>query len=145
MNKALFVLAGCLAMTACQSTGSQPTSQSLLPSTPLTKSVAGNLAEQLNITPTQAATGAGALLSYAQNALSPENSQELSSMTGGLSSLDLSSLTNTLNNMESVKSAFSAVGLSPEMVTQFTPIILKALQSQGASSSLLSGLSALWS
>lgn len=157
MNKALLVLASCLAMTACQTTG-MPQSQSGEQATTapeanasqtqnsgsLTQLLAGSLSNQLGVSSTQAATGAGALLSYAQNSLSPENSQELSSLTGGLSSLDLSALTGSFKTLDSVKNAFSAIGLSPDMVSQFTPLISQVLESQGASSSLLSGLSALW-
>lgn len=150
MNKALLVFAGCLALTACQTTGSQSaTTQAPATSTtasnPLTQLLTGSLSDQLGVSSTQAATGAGALLSYAQNALSSENSQELSSLTGGFSSLDLSAITGSFKTLESVQKVFSTIGLSPEMIEQFVPLIMQVLESQGASSSLLSGLSALWS
>ncbi|GEA60468.1 DUF2780 domain-containing protein [Vibrio comitans] len=110
-------------------------------STPLTDL----LTSELNVTPTQAAGGAGALLSLAQTQLSDENSSELSSLIPGLDSFTGSTgLTSMITNMDSVKSTFEGLGIDPALVSQFAPIILQYLTSEGASSGLLGSLTSLW-
>ncbi|CAM4198063.1 DUF2780 domain-containing protein [Vibrio neonatus] len=110
-------------------------------STPLTDL----LSSQLDVTPTQAAGGAGALLSLAQTQLSDDNASELSSLIPGLSSFTGSTgLTSMITNMDSVKSTFESLGLDPSLVSQFAPVILQYLTSEGASSGLLGSLSSLW-
>ncbi|GAB7219100.1 DUF2780 domain-containing protein [Vibrio comitans] len=110
-------------------------------STPLTDL----LTNELNVTPTQAAGGAGALLSLAQTQLSDENSSELSSLIPGMNSFTSSTgLTSMITNMDSVKSTFEGLGIDPALVSQFAPIILQYLTSEGASSGLLGSLTSLW-
>ncbi|GEA50444.1 hypothetical protein VIN01S_12480 [Vibrio inusitatus NBRC 102082] len=110
-------------------------------STPLTDL----LTSELNVTPTQAAGGAGALLSLAQTQLSDENSSELSSLIPGLDSFTGSTgLTSMITNMDSVKSTFEGLGIDPALVSQFAPVILQYLTSEGASSGLLGSLTSLW-
>ncbi|PTP93444.1 DUF2780 domain-containing protein, partial [Vibrio splendidus] len=43
-----------------------------------------------------------------------------------------------------VESAFAGLGMDSSMVTTFAPIILQALQSQGATSGLMDSLAAIW-
>lgn len=110
-------------------------------STPLTDL----LTSELDVTPTQAAGGAGALLSLAQSQLSDSQSGELSSLIPGLSSFTGSTgLTDMITNMDSVKSTFESLGIDPSLVSQFAPVILQYLTSQGASDGLLGSLSSLW-
>lgn len=110
-------------------------------STPLTDL----LTSELDVTPTQAAGGAGALLSLAQSQLSDSQSSELSSLIPGLSNFTGSTgLTDMITNMDSVKSTFEGLGIDPALVSQFAPLILQFLTSQGASDGLLGSLTSLW-
>ncbi|MDN3716467.1 DUF2780 domain-containing protein [Vibrio breoganii] len=110
-------------------------------STPL----ADLLSSELDVTPTQAAGGAGALLSLAQTQLSDENSSELSSLIPGLNSFTGSTgLTSMITDMDSVKRTFEGLGIDPVLVSQFAPIIIQYLTSEGASSGLLGSLTSLW-
>jgi hypothetical protein len=108
------------------------------------------VAKQLPVSGEQATGGVGALLSLAQNQLSDKNNTELSQLVPGmdqLSSLNQSEMNNGLsgiNDMNAVNSTFKQLGLSPDMVSQFVPLILKYLNTQGASEGLLSSLTNLW-
>ncbi|MEH6452350.1 MAG: DUF2780 domain-containing protein [Psychromonas sp.] len=107
----------------------------------------GMLTDSLGISSEQAAGGAGALLAMASNGLSESEGSELSSMIPGLDSLTGSipaGLGSTLTNMDSVKTAFSAMGLDPALIAQFTPLITQYLASQNASSGLMDSLGSLW-
>ncbi|MDW6002810.1 DUF2780 domain-containing protein [Vibrio mangrovi] len=106
--------------------------------------------KQLPVSGQQATGGVGALLSLAQNQLSDENNTELNQLVPGiehLSDLNQSGIQNGLseiNDMNAVTSTFKQLGLSPDMVSQFVPLILKYLTTQGASDGLLSSLTSLW-
>ncbi|MGR5167722.1 DUF2780 domain-containing protein [Vibrio astriarenae] len=103
------------------------------------------LSSQLSVSPEQAATGSGALLSLAQSQLSSDNSSELMSLIPGLSEMGgVSSMLGSIENLDAVTSAFEAVGLDASMVSQFAPVILGYLTDQGASEGLLSSLGSLW-
>ncbi|GAL37800.1 hypothetical protein JCM19240_6716 [Vibrio maritimus] len=106
--------------------------------------VVNDLVNDLSISPEQATTGVGALLSLAQSSLGSEQQSELSSLIPGMDSLTNSGLLSSIQNMESVKSAFSSVGLDPSMISQFAPVVLDYLGSQGASSGLMESLTSLW-
>lgn len=103
-----------------------------------------SLVSDLSISPQQATTGAGALLSLAQNSLSTGQQSELSSLIPGLEALTNSGLLSSIETMESVQSAFASVGLDASMIAQFAPIVLQYLNSQGASSGLIGSLTTLW-
>jgi hypothetical protein len=103
------------------------------------------LSSQFSVSPEQAATGSGALLSLAQSQLSSDNSSELMSLIPGLSEMGgVSSMLGSIENLDAVTSAFEAVGLDASMVSQFAPVILGYLTDQGASEGLLSSLGSLW-
>lgn len=107
----------------------------------------GMLSDNLGISADQAAGGAGALLAMAGNGLSAPESTELNSMIPGLESMTSAipgGLGGMISNMDSVKAAFSALGLDPALISQFTPLITQYLTSQNASSGLLGSLGALW-
>ncbi|MDN3615308.1 DUF2780 domain-containing protein [Vibrio gallaecicus] len=107
-------------------------------------SLADTLAKETSVTGDQALGGVGSLLALAQNSLSTSDSQELSSLIPGASTLESSGLTSLLQSKGAVESAFSSLGMDPSLVTTFAPIILQVLQTQGASSSLLSSLGSIW-
>lgn len=107
----------------------------------------GMLTDNLGISADQAAGGAGALLAMAGNGLSSSENSELNSMVPGLESLTGAipgGLGSMISNMDSVKAAFSALGLDPALISQFTPLITQYLTSQNASSGLMDSLTSLW-
>ncbi|WP_159656980.1 DUF2780 domain-containing protein [Vibrio atypicus] len=97
-----------------------------------------------NVSSEQAIGGVGSLLALAQNSLGSSETSELAGLIPGFDSLQSSGLTAMIANNETVKSAFSALGMDPSLISTFAPIILNALQSQGASSGLLDSLGAIW-
>ncbi|WP_165313641.1 DUF2780 domain-containing protein [Vibrio ziniensis] len=151
MKKHIGALVAILALVGCQSTSEKQTENAstnsskimeLMNQASLLNTLVGNVSSQLPVTTEQAAGGVTSLLSYAQNALPSSQSSELTSMLGGV---NLSSLGQTASSSDQVSSSFSALGLDSSMIGQFLPIIIQVLQSQGASSSLLSGLGGLFS
>ncbi|KOO10989.1 hypothetical protein AKJ18_31430, partial [Vibrio xuii] len=68
----------------------------------------------------------------------------LAGLIPGYDMLQQTGLTSMIANSEMVKSSFSALGMDPSLVSTFAPIILQALQSQGASTGLLSSLGSIW-
>ncbi|MGR5288350.1 DUF2780 domain-containing protein [Vibrio maritimus] len=106
--------------------------------------VVNDLVDKLSVSPEQATTGVGALLSLAQSSLGSDQQSELSSLIPGMDALTSSGLLSSIQDMDSVKSAFSSVGLDPAMISQFAPVVLEYLGSQGASSGLMDSLTSLW-
>ena len=97
-----------------------------------------------NVSSEQAIGGMGSLLALAQNSLGSSETSELAGLIPGFDSLQSSGLSALIANNETVKSAFSALGMDPSLISTFTPILLSALQSQGASAGLLDSLSSIW-
>ncbi|WP_199911715.1 DUF2780 domain-containing protein [Dongshaea marina] len=121
----------------------QTSATSELASNPLTQMITS----QLGVSTQQAAGGTGALLAMAANQLSGGQNQELTKLIPKSESLTGSvpaGLGGLLNSQSGVNQVFSALGMNSGMVSQFVPIILKYLGSQGASSGLLNSLSSLW-
>ncbi|WP_038179102.1 DUF2780 domain-containing protein [Vibrio rhizosphaerae] len=105
------------------------------------------IAEQFPISGQQATGGVGSMLSYAKQALPAAQSTELTSLLPGIDSLTnaMPQLKNSsLTSMDEVNSVFRQLGMESSMVTQFAPVILKYLTSQGASTGLISSLTSLW-
>lgn len=107
------------------------------------------VSSQLDVTPAQAAGGVGALMGYASSALPNEYSQQLNSLLPGLnSSTDSGNLTSSLlgsvKDMDSVKTAFSALGMDSSMVDQFIPLIEGYLGDNGGSD-VVGALGNIWS
>lgn len=152
MKKHAGVMIVILALAGCQSTsGQQSDTTSTNPSKVMAlvsqatalNSLVGNVNSQLPVTNEQAAGGVTSLLSYAQSALPASQSNELTSLL--LGGVNLASLGQTVGSLDQLNNSFSALGLDTAMIGQFMPIILQVLQSQGASSSLLSGFGSLFS
>jgi hypothetical protein len=116
----------------------------------------GQLTKQLSITPAQATGGAGTLFSLAKHKLSPADFSKVAEVVPGMGSFlkaapaadktsELSSLTTSLGgemgNLASTASAFQKLGLSPDMVGKFVPILTSFVQGKGGANvaSLLSG------
>ncbi len=91
-----------------------------------------SLTSDLGVTQQQAAGGAGALLAMAKSNLSGDQFAGILDKVPGLDSLMgggegggmASSLLGNISSMEGVSKAFGALGLSPDMITQFAPKIL---------------------
>lgn len=128
-------LANAALMGAVQAWSSQNTGSSDLVST---------LQNSANISSEQAIGGLGSMLALAQNSLNSSQSNEMAEIMPGFDSLQSSGLTAMIANNETVKSAFSALGMDPSLISTFAPIIISALQSQGASNGLLDSLGAIW-
>ncbi|PVV16742.1 MAG: hypothetical protein B6D77_00575 [gamma proteobacterium symbiont of Ctena orbiculata] len=108
-----------------------------------------SLTGQLGITTEQAAGGAGALFNLAKGRLASEDFSQIAaavpdmdSLLAAAPALDESSRgagavasmlggEGGLGNLASLASSFSALGLSTEMIGQFTPIVLDYLQQAG--------------
>ncbi|MEZ9795126.1 DUF2780 domain-containing protein, partial [Vibrio splendidus] len=109
-----------------------------------TTPLADTVADQASVTSDQAIGGIGSMLALAQNSLGTADNKELASLIPGMSSLESTGLSSVLSSQGAVESAFAGLGMDSSMVTTFAPIILQALQSQGATSSLMDSLAAIW-
>ncbi|ANP75463.1 DUF2780 domain-containing protein [Vibrio sp. 10N.222.51.C8] len=163
MKKVLITVLSSLAVVSCASTSdseqtssSSDTNYSQLSQTALmaavnmwsqqneTTPLVDTVADQASVTSDQAVGGIGSMLALAQNSLGTADNKELATLIPGMSSLESTGLSSLLSSQGAVESAFSGLGMDPSMVTTFAPIILQALQSQGATSGLMDSLSAIW-
>ncbi len=55
-----------------------------------------------------------------------------------------SSMLGNISSLQGVSKAFSALGLSPDMISQFAPKILGFLGGEGVGSTALNSLKGLW-
>lgn len=124
-----------------------------------TPALAGLLAQQLGITPTQAMGGAGSIFSVARQIMSPTKfgmvnnavpgmSQMLAAAPslkgyaggagGGLLGSAASALGggSRLGQMAMLASSFQSLGLNTGMINQFIPVILQYVQTQGGPSTM---------
>ncbi|WP_244230749.1 DUF2780 domain-containing protein [Vibrio ouci] len=106
--------------------------------------LAGQIQQATNVTSDQAIGGVGSLLALAQNSLGSSQNQELGSLIPGYDVLESTGLSKMITDSGAVDSAFSALGMDPALVSSFTPLIINALQAQGASSGLTSALAGIW-
>ena len=163
MKKILITVLSSLAVVSCASTSdseqtgsSSDTNYSQLSQTALmaavnmwsqqneTTPLADTVADQASVTSDQAIGGIGSMLALAQNSLGSADNKELATLIPGMSSLESTGLSSVLSSQGAVESAFSGLGMDTSMVTTFAPIILQALQSQGATSGLMDSLAAIW-
>lgn len=125
-----------------------------------------SLSSQLGVTQPQATGGTAALLGLAKNNLDPSQFSELTKSVPGLQQLtnnsemlskaskllgqtgggatDVGALLNNTKNMADVNSAFSALGMNSDMVSQFAPTLLDYLGKQGLSEPLMTSLASIW-
>ena len=115
----------------------------------------GDLMKELSVTRAQASGGAGALFGLAKSRLSPADFSQVAASVPGIdgliksapassSSKSLSGLSGGLGNMgglASVAGSFKKLGLSPDMVSKFVPVLTKFVESKGGSgvASILAG------
>jgi len=96
------------------------------------------LTQELGVTKEQAKGGAGAIFNTAKEKLSAEDFGKVENAVPGVDDLlqaapkadGLSSLLGG-GEMGSLASSFSKLGLSPDMVGQFTPVVLDYVESKG--------------
>ncbi|ROU02166.1 hypothetical protein EB809_01295 [Marinobacter sp. R17] len=113
-----------------------------------------NIQDQLGVTETQAAGGAGALLQLAKSQLGASSFDNINDRVSGLGSLLggsgdqsnnlLSSALSNISSMDGVEKAFSALGLQSSAIDQFAPLVLDFLKGQGVGTEMLGNLSSLW-
>lgn len=116
------------------------------------QALVNSLSTDLGVTQQQAAGGAGALLAMAQNNLSADQFSGILSKVPGLDSLlgggegggIAGSMLGNISSLEGVTKAFSALGLSPDMISQFAPKILGFLGGEGVAGGVLNSLGGLW-
>jgi Protein of unknown function VcgC/VcgE (DUF2780) len=115
-----------------------------------TTGLVSQLSKSLAITPTQARGGAGSLFAMAKTRLSADEFSKVSSAVPGMSRLlgaapavekpsELSSLESSMGGMGNVgrtievAEAFHKLGLPPEMIVKFVPVMTKYVESRGGS------------
>ena len=131
-------------------TGAMDSANSKLAVTGEAKTLVDSLSTDLGVTQQQAAGGAGALLAMAQNNLSGDQFSGITSKVPGLDSLlgggsgMASSMLGNISSLQGVSKAFSALGLSPDMISQFAPKILGFLGGEGVGATALNSLKGLW-
>jgi hypothetical protein len=115
----------------------------------------GMLTKELKVTPEQATGGAGALFGLAKSRLKPEEFSQVSDAVPGMdgflkaapkqSGSPLGSLGSALGGgtggLASVAGSFNKLGLSPDMISKFVPVLTQFVQSKGGANvgSLLAG------
>ncbi len=116
----------------------------------------GMLTKELKVTPEQATGGAGTLFALAKSRLKPEEFSQVSEAVPGMDGFlkaapqqstgsSLGSLGSALpggtGGLASVAGSFKTLGLSPDMVSKFVPVLTQFVQSKGGAKvgSLLAG------
>ncbi len=154
-TKKLLAMAACLFVLCAGA-------QAQIPSVPIDNPVSpnadliGKLTKELNVTPKQAAGGAGAIFGLAKTRLSAADFGKLAAVVPGMDGLlkaapsvkaesGLGSLGSMLpegtGGLASLAGSFKSLGLSPEMAAKFVPVLKNYLQSKGGTgiASILSG------
>jgi hypothetical protein len=109
-------------------------------------SVVDSLTSQLGVTPQQATGGVGSMLSYAKGQLSPSDfSTVASALPGADKYMSLASEAlgvGPISSTAALGSAFSKLGMSPDMVSKFAPIVTDYAGKYGsaAAKNLLAGV-----
>lgn len=152
MKSTMKITLACLSIVVFIAAQTTP-AHSLQPASP---ELVSELTKGLSITPQQATGGAGTLFGVAKSRLSPADFSKIAAVVPGMGSFlkaapstsggtGLSGLTSALpgnvGGLASAATAFQKLGLSPDMVQKFVPILTNFLQAKGGSSvsSLLSG------
>ena len=125
----LIALAG-LAGTGCATGGG-------LPSGITSNSLVSALTSGLKVSPEHAVGGTGAMMGLAQNKLSPDQLGSITSAVPGLGEVTKAAGPllggASMNSLADVQGAFSKLGMSPETVGKFAPLIGDAISKGGGS------------
>jgi hypothetical protein len=114
----------------------------------------GELSKEIGSTPEQAAGAAGALFGVAKSRLKPDEFSQVSSAVPGMDSLlkaapamgggvgALSSMAGSAAGLASAASAFSKLGLKPDMVAKAVPVLTSFVTKSGGAKvgNLLAGV-----
>jgi len=125
-----------------------------------TSKLIGSLVDTLGVSEEQATGGSGAVFKEAKNNMSPVDYSQLLSAVPGIDSLisaapqtgglagKASSLLGgsggSATGMANLADSFSKLGLAPDMVNQFVPVILDFVQSEGGQQAMTLLKSALF-
>ena len=122
-----------------------------------TSKLIGSLVDRLGVSEAQATGGAGSVFKEAKNNMSPgDYFQVLKAVpgidalisaapkAGGLTGQASSLLGGSAGSMTGLADSFSKLGLSPDMVNQFVPVILDFVQSEGGQQAMTLLKSALF-
>ena len=113
----------------------------------------GKLTKQLSITPEQAVGGAGSLFNLAKGKLTPDDFSKVAAAVPGMDGLLKAApssgaasglgalIPGGAGGLASVAGSFQKLGLSPDMVGKFVPVLTQHVQSTGGAdvASLLAG------
>jgi hypothetical protein len=104
----------------------------------------GDLTKQLKVTPEQATGGAGSIFNLAKSKLKPEEFSKVAAAVPGMdsflnaapkadavSSAAASAVPGKASGLASLAGQFKSLGLSPDMVTKFAPILEKFVGAKG--------------
>ena len=122
-----------------------------------TSKLIGSLVDQFGVSEEQAKGGAGAVFKEAKNNMSPGDYSQLlnavpgidsliskAPQAGGMAGKASSLLGGSAGSMTGLADSFSKLGLSPDMVNQFVPVILDFVQSEGGQQAMTLVKSALF-
>ncbi len=125
-----------------------------------TSKLIGSLVDKLGVTEDQATGGSGAVFKEAKNNMDPGDYSQLLKAVPGIDSLisaapqagglagKASSLlggsAGSTSGMANLADSFSKLGLAPDMVNQFVPVILDFVQSEGGQQAMTLLKSALF-
>jgi len=106
-----------------------------LPSGVTSNPLVGALTSGLGVSSEQAVGGTGAMMGLAQSKLSPEQFGSITSAVPGLGDVTKAAGpllgSSSLSSLAGVQGAFSKLGMSPETVGKFAPIIGDAISKGG--------------
>jgi len=106
-----------------------------LPSGVTSNPLVGALTSGLGVSSEQAVGGTGAMMGLAQSKLSPEQFGSITSAVPGLGDVTQAAGpllgSSSLSSLAGVQGAFSKLGMSPETVGKFAPIIGDAISKGG--------------
>lgn len=127
--------AGVMAGTVPVGQGTVPVGQT---TNPCGSGLVGQLSQGLNITPEQARGGAGALFALAQSRLSAQDFNQVSTavpeMNGLLQAAPAPGQLSAFGGWTSVVGVFQKLGLTPDMVVKFVPVLVNYVKCRGGSS-----------
>jgi hypothetical protein len=120
-----------------------------IPTSVLNNPLIGSLTSGLGVSPEQAVGGTGAMMGLAQSKLTPSQFEAVGNAIPGLGEITKAAgpiLGNVpLSSLGDVQNVFSKLGMSPDMVTKFAPVIGDAVAkgagaAGGGLTSMLGGL-----
>ena len=134
-RRPFLIIVAATALSGCAGTGGSSTSD-----------IVGALTGQLGVTPQQATGGVGSMLSYAKTQMSPADFGTVTSALPGADSyIKLAAAAlggGAIDTPAALGSAFSRLGMSPDMVNKFAPVVADYAGKYGsaAAKNLLAGV-----